>query len=312
MAQWYVKDLSKLTRVSVQTLHHYDRIDLLKPSVRLSNGYRVYSEKDLLKLQQIIALKFFDFELAQIKMLLAEENNVLDHFISQAQFLEEKAKLIFDASKALNNIIADCNRDKSIPWQTIIKLIEVYHMTQQLQKTWAGKVFNQEELNQYVDFEQNIKSKYSKNELEAIQNHWHVIIEEVEANLAKDPTTPYGIELGKRTMEWVNSFYGKDHITLRNAIWEKGLKAGHIEDHPLSPKGVAWLDKAIDAYYRERLMALFNQIDKKSDKELVKEWNELLLDMYGNNQSLKDKFYDEVMKDTDINITVKNWIKRIR
>ena len=47
MTQWYVKDLSKLTDVSVQTLHHYDRIDLLKPSVRLSNGYRVYSEKDL-------------------------------------------------------------------------------------------------------------------------------------------------------------------------------------------------------------------------------------------------------------------------
>lgn len=38
MAQWYVKDLSKLTGVSVQTLHHYDRINLLKPSVRLPNG----------------------------------------------------------------------------------------------------------------------------------------------------------------------------------------------------------------------------------------------------------------------------------
>ncbi|HAT9096872.1 TPA: MerR family DNA-binding transcriptional regulator, partial [Legionella pneumophila subsp. pneumophila] len=59
MTQWFVKDLSQLTSVSVQTLHHYDRIGLLKPSLRLANGYRVYSEKDLLKLQQIIALKFF-------------------------------------------------------------------------------------------------------------------------------------------------------------------------------------------------------------------------------------------------------------
>ena len=60
MAQWYVKELSKLTQVTVQTLHHYDRIGLLQPSVRLANGYRLYSEKDLLKLQQIIAFKFFD------------------------------------------------------------------------------------------------------------------------------------------------------------------------------------------------------------------------------------------------------------
>ena len=57
MTQWYVKDLSHITGVSVQTLHHYDRIGLLKPSLRHTNGYRVYSEKDLLTLQQIIALK---------------------------------------------------------------------------------------------------------------------------------------------------------------------------------------------------------------------------------------------------------------
>lgn len=55
MTQWFVKDLSKLiTGISVQTLHHCDRIGLLMPSL-LSNGYRVYSEKDFLKLQQVIA-----------------------------------------------------------------------------------------------------------------------------------------------------------------------------------------------------------------------------------------------------------------
>lgn len=46
MKQWYVKEISKLTHVSVQTLHHYDRIGLLTPSIRLANNYRVYSEKD--------------------------------------------------------------------------------------------------------------------------------------------------------------------------------------------------------------------------------------------------------------------------
>src|SRR5580693_5760563 len=93
MAQWYVKDLSKLTQVSVQTLHHYDRIGLLEPSVRLPNGYRLYSEKDLLKLQQIIALKYFGFELTQIRTLLMGEEDIIDHFAIQSQFLEEKAGL---------------------------------------------------------------------------------------------------------------------------------------------------------------------------------------------------------------------------
>lgn len=87
MTQWYVKELSKLTKVSVRTLHHYDKIGLLKPSLRRPNGYRLYSEKDLLKLQQILALKFFGFKLSRIKTLMQEEINIFDHFRAQQQFL---------------------------------------------------------------------------------------------------------------------------------------------------------------------------------------------------------------------------------
>src|ERR1700722_19563922 len=111
MAQWYVKELSKLTDVSVQTLHHYDRINLLKPSVRLPNGYRLYSEKDLLKLQQIIALKFFNFSLSQIKTLLSKPVDIIDQFTIQSSFLEKKAKTLFEASQTLKDIIADCSHD---------------------------------------------------------------------------------------------------------------------------------------------------------------------------------------------------------
>ena len=59
MKGWYIKAFADLTGVSVRTLHHYDKIGLLKPSIRQANGYRLYSEADLLKQQQIIALKFF-------------------------------------------------------------------------------------------------------------------------------------------------------------------------------------------------------------------------------------------------------------
>lgn len=114
MTQWYVKDLSKLTGVSVQTLHHYDRIQLLKPSLRLANGYRVYSEKDLLKSQQIIALKFFGFELVQIKKLLLQESDALEHFNSQASVLEKNGKALLESAKTLRSILESINDNKSI------------------------------------------------------------------------------------------------------------------------------------------------------------------------------------------------------
>jgi hypothetical protein len=89
MAKWYVKELSSLTGVSVQTLHHYDRVSLLKPSVRLDNGYRLYSEQDLAKLQKIIALKFFGFVglstakkcMDMVNGLYGKENANLKHVI---------------------------------------------------------------------------------------------------------------------------------------------------------------------------------------------------------------------------------------
>ena len=69
MAQWRIKEISDLTKISVRMLRHYDALGLLKPSMRTSSGYRLYSEADLATLQQINALKFFGFSLSQIKTM---------------------------------------------------------------------------------------------------------------------------------------------------------------------------------------------------------------------------------------------------
>jgi len=49
-----VKQLSGLAGVTVRTLHLYDRIGLLKPSIRTEKRYRLYGEEELLRLQQIL------------------------------------------------------------------------------------------------------------------------------------------------------------------------------------------------------------------------------------------------------------------
>lgn len=146
MKQWYAKELSELTQVSVRTLHHYDKIALLKPSMRLPNGYRLYSEKDLLRLQQIIALKFFGFELTQIKLLLAKQENVVENLAMQSKFLQEKAAALQEASKILQRVTDDCSHKESIPWENIMQLIEVYKMTQQQEHAWVKEIFTPEEL----------------------------------------------------------------------------------------------------------------------------------------------------------------------
>jgi DNA-binding transcriptional MerR regulator len=311
MTEWYVKDLSKLTQVSVQTLHHYDRVGLLKPSARLENNYRLYSEKDLLKLQQIIALKFFGFELSQIKKLLSADVGMLDHFSAQSQVLEEKSKALHEASRALKNIISECSRDKSIPWETIIKSIEVYRMTQQLEKSWEGQVFNPDELKKYVHFEQELKSKYTEEEIKSFEQDWMDLVRVVDTNLDQDPASQFGIDLGKRCMDWVNAFYGKKHVAIRNAIWERGFKKGQIsEDTALSLESFSWLDKAITAYYQNRIHHVLSQIETQPHAVIIKQWEELLIDMHGDEAAPKNEIINRLLNDNKISLATKQWLKK--
>jgi DNA-binding transcriptional MerR regulator len=67
-----VKQLAKLAGVSVRTLHLYDELGLLKPSVRTAAGYRRYGEQELLRLQQILFYKELDFPLKEIGAILAD------------------------------------------------------------------------------------------------------------------------------------------------------------------------------------------------------------------------------------------------
>lgn len=70
MSKYTVKKLSKLAGVSIRTLHHYDKINLLKPQNRAESGYRYYGQDELLRLQQILFYRELDYSLNEIKKVL--------------------------------------------------------------------------------------------------------------------------------------------------------------------------------------------------------------------------------------------------
>ena len=65
-----VKEVSRLTGVSVRTLHHYDAIDLLKPARVTEAGYRLYDDAALGRLQTILLFRELEFPLKEIKRML--------------------------------------------------------------------------------------------------------------------------------------------------------------------------------------------------------------------------------------------------
>lgn len=71
-----VKEISDLTGISVRTLHYYDEIGLLEPTGKSEAGYRLYDDKALETLRQILFFREFDIPLKEIRAIM--ENPVLD------------------------------------------------------------------------------------------------------------------------------------------------------------------------------------------------------------------------------------------
>src|SRR3712207_494753 len=65
-----VKEVSQLTGLSVRTLHYYDEIGLLPPTMVGENGYRFYDAAALRRLQDILLFRELAFPLKTIKQLL--------------------------------------------------------------------------------------------------------------------------------------------------------------------------------------------------------------------------------------------------
>lgn len=86
-----VTEVSKLTGVSVRTLHHYDAIGLLRPSAVTEAGYRLYNEDALERLCFIVLYRELGFHLKEIQGILDapdfDRNRILEH---QIRLLEEQ------------------------------------------------------------------------------------------------------------------------------------------------------------------------------------------------------------------------------
>lgn len=94
-----VKEVSKLTGISVRTLHYYDEIGLLKPTRINSAGYRFYDGEALSRLQQILFFRDLDFPLKEIRDIL---NN--PSFDPRAA-LENHRRLLFMKRSRINELI---------------------------------------------------------------------------------------------------------------------------------------------------------------------------------------------------------------
>lgn len=94
-----VKELADLVGISVRTLHYYDEIGLLRPASTTEAGYRLYSNDNLERLQEILFFRELDFSLKEIKEIIESPS------YERQKALEMQHQMLLKKKEALNKII---------------------------------------------------------------------------------------------------------------------------------------------------------------------------------------------------------------
>lgn len=112
---------AKMANVSERTIRYYDKIGLLKPSFVMENGYRQYSDLDLLKLQKILSLKHLGFSIEEIFPMVMDNTNLKESFELQIDLIEDKISHL----QSLKDALKRASQSSDLSWNMILSLVQL-------------------------------------------------------------------------------------------------------------------------------------------------------------------------------------------
>jgi MerR family transcriptional regulator, thiopeptide resistance regulator len=202
-----VSDFAEKAGVTVRTLHHYDRLGLLKPSRRTEAGYRLYDERDFGRLQQIVTLKFIGLPLKQIKDLLdGSDLDLAATLRLQRRLLLEKRLQMEAAIQAIEEAEQSLKSSRVPDLVALKKIIEV--MERQTAMEWTKKYYSEEAQAKIAE-----RAKTFTPEMQAkVTQDWNDLIHDVESAISshEDPGSAKARELAERWSSFTRGFTGGD------------------------------------------------------------------------------------------------------
>ena len=177
---WRTKQFAGLSKVTVRTLHHYDRIGLLKPKHFDRNGFRLYGEAEFARLQQIMTLKFIGFSLNQIKEILkGKEFDLAETLALQKNIITTQRNRLNLALEAITRAEKVFTANGATDWESFQKIIEVINMNENTE--WTKKYYS-EEAQEEVEARKNL---WSPELQERITRDWNELVKDIETAMSE-------------------------------------------------------------------------------------------------------------------------------
>lgn len=248
-----ISDVAKMSKITVRTLHYYDELGILKPLVD-ENGYRLYSDKDIIRLQQILFFRELDFSLKEIKSILESPNfNRKKALLSHKEFLIEKKKRIENIINTVDLSLQEIEGEIDMKKEEMFNGFSMKEINEH-KKKYANEVkAKYGESTAYKESE--IKtSKYNKEEWDEIMKEANDIYVQLASYIDQEAA---GEEVQEIIEKW------RDHITKNyyNCTLEifEGLAELYVSDNRFTKnidkfgEGLAeFLSKGIKIYCKKR------------------------------------------------------------
>jgi DNA-binding transcriptional MerR regulator len=194
-----VGELAQRTGLTVRTLHHYDAIGLLKPSLHSEAGYRLYTAGDIARLQQALSLRQLGFSLEEVRDCLDRPSfsplEVIDLHLAR---LREKIELQRKLCGRLEALAVHLRAAGEVSADEFLQTIEEMTMLE----TMAEKYFTPEQLQVIKEGRERVGHEH----LEKMQETWAELIALIRTEMEKgtDPADAKMQELTKRWRELLN------------------------------------------------------------------------------------------------------------
>jgi DNA-binding transcriptional MerR regulator len=237
-----VGELARRTGLTIRTLHHYDEIGLLSPSVRGESGHRLYTEADIARLQRIVSLRQLGFSLDEVRACL-DRADFSPHRVIELHLarLREQITMQTRLSERLEGLAKHLRDAAEVSADYFLNAIEGMTMIEQY--------YTPERLEYLQKRREEMGPEADKIAAKGTQD-WSDLLADYKAEMDKgtDPADPRLQELEKRRQALVSAFSGGNagiEESLKRMWTEQGDKL--CATFGMDPKVVEYLGKVVVA-----------------------------------------------------------------
>ncbi|WP_068774791.1 MerR family transcriptional regulator [Paenibacillus sp. FJAT-26967] len=254
-----VKEVADLVGVSVRTLHHYDEIGLLHPDYVNAAGYRLYTDKGLQRLQQILFFREIGFSLQEIKTLLNSPG------FDRKRALIGHKELLLEKLKRLKDIISTVDRTiDSIEGGTVMSGKEMFEGFDLRSVEEHKKKYEAETRRKYgdetIDAVEKRTGSYTKENWEGIMSESRHIYAKVIAEMSGGADDPHVQEAVGELRQWIT-----DHFYECTPEIFRGLGDLYVDDERFT----ANIDKyqpGLAAFLKEAMHIYCDRLDRSQEQ----------------------------------------------